>query len=162
MSITLRLWTEDDLSLLRRINEPAMTEFLGGPESEEKLLDRNRRYSDHSVPGDVFVILYDGLPAGSIGFWEKEWQGEHAYETGWAVLPEFQGKGVSSAAAVLIADSARAEGKHRYLHAYPKVAHAASNAVCRKAGFTLLGELDFEYPPGNPIRCNDWRLDLTA
>jgi hypothetical protein len=24
----------------------------------------------------------------------------------------------------------------------------------------LLEECDFEYPPGNPMRCNDWRLDL--
>ena len=55
---------------------------------------------------------------------------------------------------------ARADGRHRYLHAYPKVAHAASNAICRKAGFTLLGEVDFEYPKGVPIRCNDWRYDL--
>jgi len=21
---------------------------------------------------------------------------------------------------------------------------------------------DFEFPPGNPLRCNDWRLDLRA
>jgi hypothetical protein len=40
------------------------------------------------------------------------------------------------------------------------VAHGASNGVCRKAGFTLLGEVDFEYPKGTPIRSNDWRLDL--
>jgi len=40
------------------------------------------------------------------------------------------------------------------------VAHAASNAVCRKAGFELLGEVDFEYPKGTPIRSCDWRLDL--
>jgi hypothetical protein len=32
--------------------------------------------------------------------------------------------------------------------------------VCRKAGFELLGEADFEYPAGHPLRCNDWRLDL--
>jgi hypothetical protein len=23
-----------------------------------------------------------------------------------------------------------------------------------------LGEEEFEFPPGNPMRCNDWRLDL--
>jgi hypothetical protein len=34
--------------------------------------------------------------------------------------------------------------------------------VCRKAGFELVGECDFEYPKGHPIRCNDWRYDLTA
>jgi hypothetical protein len=40
------------------------------------------------------------------------------------------------------------------------VHHDASNAVCRKAGFELVGECDFEYPPGNHIRSNDWRLAL--
>jgi hypothetical protein len=32
--------------------------------------------------------------------------------------------------------------------------------VCRKAGFSLVGECDFEYPPGNLLRSNDWCLDL--
>ncbi|WP_440086780.1 hypothetical protein [Streptosporangium sp. LJ11] len=50
--------------------------------------------------------------------------------------------------------------RHRYLHAYPSVDHPASNAICRKLGFFLLGERDFEYPPGTTMRCNDWRLDL--
>jgi hypothetical protein len=27
-------------------------------------------------------------------------------------------------------------------------------------GFTFQGEIDFAYPPGNFMRCNDWRLDL--
>ena len=55
---------------------------------------------------------------------------------------------------------ARAQRLHRYLHAYPKVDNAASNAICRKAGFILLGAMDFEYPPGHPIVCNDWRFAL--
>ena len=37
---------------------------------------------------------------------------------------------------------------------------APSNAVGRKAGFELRDEVDFEYPLGHPIRCNDWRYDL--
>ena len=36
----------------------------------------------------------------------------------------------------------------------------ASNAICRKAGFTLVGETDIEYPPGSIMRCNEWRLGL--
>jgi hypothetical protein len=38
--------------------------------------------------------------------------------------------------------------------------NAASNAVCRKAGFEMLEEVDFEYPKGTPIRCYDWRYEL--
>ena len=35
-----------------------------------------------------------------------------------------------------------------------------ATVACRHLGFTLLGAHDFEYPPGHPLRCNDWRLDL--
>jgi hypothetical protein len=41
------------------------------------------------------------------------------------------------------------------------VDHHASNAVCRRAGFELVGECRFEYPPGTFIRSDDWRLPLT-
>jgi RimJ/RimL family protein N-acetyltransferase len=58
---------------------------------------------------------------------------------------------------------AQGERKHRFMHAFPNVENAASNAICRKLGFTLLEEnLEFEFPPGNHLRCNDWRLDLFA
>ena len=56
--------------------------------------------------------------------------------------------------------AARWEGKHRYVHAFPSVENAASNAICRKVGFTFLGAADFEYPKGHFMRCNDWRFDL--
>jgi len=48
------------------------------------------------------------------------------------------------------------------MHAYPAVDNAPSNGICRSLGFELLGASDFEYPKGHPLRCNDWRLDLTA
>jgi RimJ/RimL family protein N-acetyltransferase len=49
------------------------------------------------------------------------------------------------------------------VHAFPSVDNAPSNAICRKLGFTLLdGAIEFEYPPGNLLRCNDWRFDLDA
>jgi RimJ/RimL family protein N-acetyltransferase len=66
----------------------------------------------------------------------------------------------NATAARAVAERARAQHRHQHLHAYPAVDHPASNAVCRKAGFTLLGETDFEYPPGNIMRCNDWQLEL--
>jgi RimJ/RimL family protein N-acetyltransferase len=79
---------------------------------------------------------------------------------GWSVLPEFQGKGVATRGASLAVERARAERKYRYIHAYPSVDNGSSNAICRKVGFRLQGEVDFEYPKGRFMRCNDWRLDL--
>jgi hypothetical protein len=61
---------------------------------------------------------------------------------------------------VLLVEQLRASGIRRSLHAFPSLEHGSSNAVCRKAGFTLRGEYDFEYPPGNPLRSNDWAVDL--
>jgi RimJ/RimL family protein N-acetyltransferase len=91
---------------------------------------------------------------------ERPWQGGLAYETGWIVLPAFQGCGIATAAAKAVTGLARAQRRHGHLHAFPSVGHPASNSICRKAGFTLLGETAIEYPPGSIMRCNDWRLDL--
>jgi RimJ/RimL family protein N-acetyltransferase len=164
--ISIEEWSEGDLDLLRQTNSPEMTEHLGGPESEEQLLRRHRRDVDLAGTGTgrMFraVLLPELAVVGSVGYWEKVWQGETVYETGWGVLPPYQGRGIAPAAAVAAASRAAAEGKHRFVHAFPSVDHPASNAVCRKAGFEFVAECDFEYPPGTKIRCNDWRLDLTT
>ncbi|MET7860870.1 GNAT family N-acetyltransferase [Streptomyces sp. NPDC005318] len=161
-------WSDDDLELLRRANAPELMDHLGGPESEEQLMARHDRYvelsADRTGRGRMFrIALSDGggdEAVGTIGFWERSWEGRQVYETGWAVLTGYQGRGIAAAAAVAVAEQARAERRHRHLHAYPSVDNAASNAVCRKAGFTLLGKCDFEYPPGRVLLTNDWRLDL--
>ena len=147
------------------MGDPVMTEHLGGPESAEKIAERHARYQRAVGPASRMFKIVDeatGEAAGSVGYWEREWRGEQVYETGWSVLPAFQGRGIAAAATALAIDAARAERKHRFLHAYPSVDNAPSNAICRKLGFTLLGEAEFEYPKGSFMTCNDWRLDLFA
>jgi RimJ/RimL family protein N-acetyltransferase len=75
-------------------------------------------------------------------------------------MPAFHGRGIATAAVKAVAGRARAQQRHKYLHASPAADHPASNAICRKAGFSPCGETDFEYPPGTTVRCNDWRLEL--
>lgn len=157
--VRLEPWAEGDFWLLERTNSTEMTEHLGGPESAEQLAARHRRYLALSS-GRMFRVVAGGETVGSIGFWGREWQGSAVYETGWGVLPEFRGRGLAARAARAVAGAARADGRHRHLHAFPSVSHAASNAVCRRAGFTLLGEVRFEYPKGTWISSNDWCLDL--
>ncbi|MEU0671298.1 GNAT family protein [Streptomyces sp. NPDC006172] len=159
-------WGEGDFWLLRRTNSPEMTAHLGGPEPEEKLAQRHRRYVGLEA-GCMYrvVSVESGETVGSIGYWEREWRGGTVWETGWGVLPEFQGRGLAASAARALTGVVRAlrpAGGHAALHAFPDVRHAASNAVCRKAGFTLLGQADFEYPKGNWITSNDWYVDLDA
>lgn len=162
-AIRLLPWTQASLSLLKATNTPEMTEHLGGPETESQVLDRHRRYLNLGDPGSgqmLAVTMPDGQAAGIIGYWERTWRDRLTYETGWNVLPAFQRQGIATAAARAVAALARAERRHRHLHAFPSVDHPASNAICRKAGFTLLGETEFEYPPGSLMRCNEWRLEL--
>ena len=103
-----------------------------------------------------------GQAAGSVGYWERTWRGEQVYEIGWSVIPAFQGRGLAGAATTQAIGMARSEMRHRFLHAFPSVDNSPSNAICRKLGFTLVEECEFEYPPGNFMQCNDWRLDLFA
>lgn len=160
----LEPWAEDDFWLLLRKNEPAMTGHLGGPETEAKLRDRHRRYLALSArepgAGRMFRVVADGESVGSVGFWERLWEGEEVYETGWGILPEFQGRGLAARAARALVAHAGVHGTRQHVHAFPSVDHPASKAVCRAAGFTLLGEVRFEYPPGEWHASGNWRAAL--
>ncbi len=161
--VELKRYSEDDLPILRRNNAPEMTEYLGGPESEEKLLARHQRYINlETGKAYMYVIWMDENRVGFVGYWEKDWKDTLVWEAGWGVLPEYQGHGIALAAILAVVEKARVERKHRFMHAYPRIENLASNALCRNAGFELVEECDFEYPPGNHIRCNDWQLDLLA
>src|SRR5262249_53008721 len=151
-------WANGDLPLLERLlGDPAMMEHLGGPETAEKIAERQGRYEQRS---DQFKVVADGEGVGWVGFWEREHRGETVYEMGWAVVPEAQGRGIATGGTRLALAEARAAGGPRFVHASPSVDNAPSNAICRKAGFELLGPYDTEYPPGTPLRVNDWRFDL--
>ena len=56
-----------------------MTEHLGGPESPEKLRDRQGRYERLEGGDRMFKIIdvASGAGAGSVGFWTKEWRDQH-------------------------------------------------------------------------------------
>lgn len=81
-------------------------------------------------------------------------------ESGWSVEEEYRGRGIAPAAVAAMLDYARTAGETLPVHAYPRVDNEASNAVCRKAGFTLVGELEFEIRPGLVLRTNDWVIEL--
>ncbi len=166
--VRIELWTEGDLELLRAANAPEMMVHLGGPETDEQVVARHARYlalNDRDT-GQMFRILLlpEAVAVGGIGLWESEWRDEAIYETGWSVLPAYQGRGIATIAIGLVVAHARSEQRHSSIHAFPSIDNAASNAVCRKAGFMLLEESDVEYPPdsGKRMRINNWRLDLAG
>ena len=160
-------WAEDDLPLLEKLmGDPAMTENLGGAESPEKIVERHKRYErlPGTGKGRMFKIVETatGESVGSVGYWVRESSEGQVYETGWMVLPAFQGRGVATSATSQVIERAKAERTHRFLYAYPSVDNAPSNAICRKFGFMLVEVSEYEYPKdsGKIMRCNDWRLDL--
>jgi RimJ/RimL family protein N-acetyltransferase len=163
-SIRLRPYGAGDLWLQRRfLGDPAMTEHLGGPESDEQIVHRHERYLAMTDPavGAMFIAELgpDWRPVGSVGYWEHaQDDGTVVWETGWFVLPEVHGRGIATAATLLAIDAAWA-AVARPMHAYPSVANIASNALARKLGMRLLGPREFEYPKGHWMTCNDWVID---
>ncbi|WP_044639995.1 GNAT family N-acetyltransferase [Risungbinella massiliensis] len=164
LQIRIEPWTDTDLALLHRLNAPEMMKHLGGPESEEQIIKRHNRYKNMGDTGCMFsIILHPGLEAvGSVGYWERLWQEKTVYEIGWAVLPSFQGKGIAGKAVAAAIANASDQQKHRYIHAFPSIHNAASNAICRKLNFSFIAECPFEYPLGSIMQCNDWCFDLKS
>jgi RimJ/RimL family protein N-acetyltransferase len=155
-------WGAGDLPLLEKLNDAEMTKHVGGPESPEKLAERQSKYEKADSRQYRIVDEASGEGVGWVGYWETTWHDQPVWETGWAVLPSFQGRGIASSATAQLLDLARAEQQHRHVHAFPKVENTPSNAICRKLGFELLGEIDFPARRGGTLRCNDWRFDLFA
>jgi RimJ/RimL family protein N-acetyltransferase len=162
--IRLRRWAQEDWPLLVRLNAPEMTEHLGGPETDEALRGRHERYLAAARSDCVFcltaVLEPEGVAVGNVNFWEREWEERPIYEMGWGVLPEYQGRGLASAAVKQAIELARATGRRDAVHAFPSVENGPSNAICRKAGFELIRAVQFEYPKGHWMECNDWRIAL--
>ena len=154
-------WGGEDLPLLEALNDPEMTRHVGGPESPEKIAERQTRYEQADSGQFKIVVDETGEAAGWVGYWERTWRDMQVYETGWSVRPGFQGRGIATLATAQVIEMARAEMRLRFVHAYPSVDNPASNAICRKLGFTLLEECEFEFR-GGFMQCNDWRLDLFA
>ncbi len=165
--ITLRPWSAEDFPLLIASNSPEMTQFLGGPEGEEKLRRRHERYLNGWVTGSAHMFHVESTEitdapggVGIAGYWQSEWQGEDCFESGWSINPPHQGRGYATAAVQAVLRHAAEARRFRRIHAFPKLDNAASNRVCLRAGFTLVGECDFEYPLGTMIRGNDWVYEL--
>lgn len=167
----LRDITPDDLPLFESVYcDPSMMTHLGGPWPKERVPHKLQRNLEIVEAGTAWVLKIipdedSSRAAGWLCIWEHDWRGERINEIGWMILPAFQGRGLASRAVRAILDKARAEERWDIIHALPATANVASNAVCRKAGFTLVEELVLDWDgawDGQPMRCNHWLLDLRS
>jgi RimJ/RimL family protein N-acetyltransferase len=98
----------------------------------------------------------DGTALGSIVLWDSEYDGRPVSEAGWMVLPAEQGKGYASAGVrLLLARAAAAGDRWGDIYASPGATNGASNAICRKTGFELIGDGEVDYG-GRKLRVNHW------
>lgn len=161
----LRPYSEDDLWLTEALEcDATVMMHLGGPLPREDIprIHRRRVQSVAADPVDYFTIIPNHAtgPVGTVAIWETDWHGSKIHETGWMILPAFQGKGIASSALQMVLDRVRADGCYEQIHAFPSISNVPSNAMCRKFGFSLIEECDVE-SQDRKLRSNHWRLDLT-
>jgi len=160
----LRLYGDEDLWLTEALEtDPEVMAHLGGAMPREQIpAIHERRAKGTAEEGGFYVIIPDeeSGAVGTVGIWTTQWDGETVHETGWMLLPAFQGRGIASRALAMVLDEAKAEGTVDAVHAWPSASNPGSNALCRKFGFELLGECDVAY--AGPIHANHWRLDMTT
>ena len=157
----LQTYTDDDYWLTEALEtDPEVMRELGGPIERKRLPEiHHRRLGD---PWWFKIVAVPGEPAvGTIGVWDTRHDGEDLHETGWMVLPAHQGRGIASAALILLIERAKAEPRFPSIHAFPPVTNAPSNALCRKFGFVLAGQADFVYA-GRTLDCNHWSLETSG
>lgn len=139
--------------------DPRVMAELGGPWSVEQAQAAHRRriaLSANDATWSFTLVPEHGKPpVGWIGLWTSEVDGRPVSETGWMVLPDHQGKGYASAGLALLLDKAAAGGRWGDIHAFPGATNAPSNALCRKFGFELVGQLDVNYAD-RVLRVNHW------
>jgi RimJ/RimL family protein N-acetyltransferase len=165
MQVTLERWAVEDLAVLERANTPEMTRFLGGPESEEALAQRHADYLVLWESGEVrmFRVTVDGATAGYAGWWEEEHEGAPVYEVGCVVEPGWQGRGVASAALREVLRLAAVLGDRDVIVGYANADNEASNALCARVGFSLIGTGAFPGEDGSEeMTVNIWAIDRTA
>lgn len=153
----------DDVDLYIRMRcDPVMMAELGGPLPREGMADKVRRDVADATADRAWIkmILPDesDTVAGSVVLWRHEDSTPPLSETGWMVLPEFQGRGIAKTAVRMLLERAREDGRWGIVHAYPKTTNKPSNGICRSLGFTFAGEFDGEWQ-GRKLRSSHWWID---
>jgi len=161
----------DVAAYVRMRCDPVMMADLGGPLPREGIEAKVARDVQQAAADTAWIkmIIPDGsgpeVVAGSVALWSHENSGTPMSEIGWMVRPEFQGRGLATAAVRMLLALARERDRWGLVHAFPAITNAPSNGVCRSAGFRFVGEQETTFA-GRLFRTNHWVVnpatDLTT
>ncbi|MFJ9696824.1 GNAT family N-acetyltransferase [Kitasatospora sp. NPDC101183] len=136
--------------------DAGMMAELGGPLPRGQVEARHRKDVEGGEGLWARMILTDeGETAGGVMLWSMEEDGVTVSEIGWAVFPEFQGRGLAKAAVRQLLDEAAEDGSWGEVEANPGVTNGPSNGICRAMGFQLRGERELTFAD-RLLRTNHW------
>lgn len=156
-----------DISAYVRMRcDPVMMAELGGPLPRAGIEEKLARDVRSAAAGEAWIKMIvpsEAAPeavAGSVVLWshDDEDSGEPVSETGWMVLPEYQGRGIAKQAVRMLLELARDDGRWGLVHAFPATTNGPSNGICRSLGFRLIGEQDVTFA-GRVLRSNHWVIN---
>ena len=161
-TLRLRPYADADRWLTESIEtSPVMMADLGGPLPAADIPGIHARRLEGMAADRLWYFTVELLPEGSavgtICLWSDAVDGGRRSEAGWAILHQYQGRGIATEALRLLLARARDDGRWGDIHAFPGLTNGPSNAVCRKAGFANVGEESVLYA-GRELRCNHWVL----
>ena len=162
--MTLREAHEGDLEFLQRLTQTPGWLANIGPRGTETM-DGTRAYlylrflTPYQTHGcGMWVIELDGIAVGLSGIVVRS--GIEFPDLGYALLPEFEGRGIATEAGHLVLKWAVESGRWPHLDAYTMPHNEASNNVLRRLGFEDLGVVHLDAFQGEPSQ--HWRKSLTS
>lgn len=162
--MTLREAHEGDLEFLQRITQTEGWLANIGPRGTETI-EGTRAYLERSFLTPyrtngcgLWVIELDGVAAGLSGIVVRP--GTEFPDLGYALLPEFEGRGIATLAGHLVLKWASESGRWSHLDAFTMPHNEASNKVLQRLGFEDLGIVHLEAFNGEASQ--HWRKSLTS
>jgi RimJ/RimL family protein N-acetyltransferase len=162
--MVLREAHEGDLLFLQRITQTPGWLANIGPRGTETL-DGTRAYLERSFLTPyrthgfgLWVIEVDGSPVGLSGIVVRP--GAEFPDLGYALLPEFEGRGFATRAGQVVIDWVRQTQSWTHVDGYTAVGNSASDRVLKRLGFSDMGIVHPEVFNGEESRL--WRLKLAA
>jgi RimJ/RimL family protein N-acetyltransferase len=134
----LEALAESDDTFTTRFGIPAVTGWIGFPESLAYAIDGARATPEDPWGSHLFFDGNDGALVGFGGYKGPPIDGE--VEVGYAIAPERQGRGLATAVVAIMVERARAAGV-TLVSAHTLAEENASVAVLRKSGFTRTTEI---------------------